>query len=120
MPTREDIEAELNQTPTQKFARELADALLDIDEIEEMIANAEKVRGLKASPEMPIAERMARLGCPKDDCDRVAELIEALPTLRAGQPLPERLERSIKEYDAAEQSADDQLAAIVARRTPLA
>jgi hypothetical protein len=110
MPTREEI---LNKAPTQKLAHKLADAVLDTDEIEEMLANAERVRALKVSPETPIDERMARLGCPKNVCDKVAELMEVLSTLRAGRPLPERLERFIKEYDTAEQSADDQPAVLV-------
>ena len=106
MPTREEIEAELNNTPMQTIVRESGEAVLDTYEIEGMLANLEKVHGLKVSPEMPIAERMARLGCPRAICDKVAELMEAISTLKAGRPLPEHLERYIKEYGAVQQSAD--------------
>jgi len=118
MPTREEIEAELNETDTQKAVRQLREALVEIEEFEEQLATAEKIAGLGRAPEMPIVERMARLGCSKAACDRIAELLNLMSTLEKGRPLPGQLQKLLAEQVAAEQSADSQLAAIVKGRMP--
>jgi hypothetical protein len=116
MPTREEIKAELSETDMQKAVRQLREALGEIEEFEEQLAAAEKTAGLGQAPEMPIIERMARLGCGKAARDRVAEILTLMSSLEVGRPLPGQLQKLLAEEAAAEQSADSQLARIVKGR----
>jgi hypothetical protein len=91
MPTREEIEAELNETDTQKAVRLLRETLVEIEEFEKQLATAEKTACLGYAPKMPIIERMVRLGCSKAACNRVAEALTLMSTLERGRPLAGQL-----------------------------
>jgi hypothetical protein len=76
----------------------------------------EEVTGLARShPDMPLIDRLARLGCSKTACDELETLLNAVDNLKQGRPLTPDIQRLIAECEAAEHFANGQRAAIVER-----
>ena len=76
----------------------------------------EEVTGLaRVHPDMPLIDRLARLGCSKTACDELETLLNAVDNLKQGSPLTPDIQRLIAECEAAEHFANGQRAAIVER-----
>ena len=76
----------------------------------------EEVTGLARShPDMPLIDRLARLGCSKTACDELKALLNAVDNLKQGSPLTPGIQRLLAECEAAENFANGQRAAIVER-----
>ena len=76
----------------------------------------EEVTGLaRLHPDMPLIDRLARLGCSKTACDELETLLNAVDNLKQGSPLTPDIQRLIAECEAAEHFANGQRAAIVER-----
>ena len=75
----------------------------------------EEVTGLaRLHPDMPLVDRMARLGCSKTACDELEALLRAVDNLKQGSQLTPDIQRLLAECEAAD-FANGQRAAIVER-----
>ena len=74
----------------------------------------EEVTGLaQLHPNMPLVDRLARLGCSKVACDELEALVNAVDDLKHGSPLAPDIQRLLADCEAAEHVANGQRAAIV-------
>ena len=113
---RQDIERELHSSELEKAAGLLHRALADFADIERELQAAERRAGLAISPDMPLLERMARLGFSERDRTVVALMLAALWDLRSCRPISEQAEAILSKRTAAREFADRQLADVIARR----
>ena len=65
-------------------------------------------------PDMPLVDRMARLGCSKTACDELEALLNAVDNLKQGSQLTPDIQRLLAECEAAD-FANGQRSAIVER-----
>jgi hypothetical protein len=71
----------------------------------------EEVTGLaRLHPDMPLVDRLARLGCSKTACDELEALLNAV---KRGSPLAPDIQRLLAECEAAEPFANGQRASIL-------
>ena len=76
----------------------------------------EEVTGLaRLHPDMPLIDRLARLGCSETTCDELEALLNAVDNLKQGSPLTPDIQRLLAECEAAEHFANGRRAAIVER-----
>jgi len=76
----------------------------------------EEVTGLaRLHPDMPLVDRMARLGCSKTACDELEALLRAVDNLKQGSPLAPDIQQLLADCEAAEYLANGQREAIVER-----
>ncbi len=113
---RRDIERELHGGELEKATGLLHRALADFADIERELQAAERRAGLAISSDMPLLERMARLGFSERDRNTVAVMLAALWDMRSCRPISEQAEAILAQRRAAKESADRQLAAVIARR----
>ena len=75
----------------------------------------EEVTGLaRLHPDMPLIDRLARLGCSKTACGELEALLNAVDNLKQGGQLTPDIQRLLAECEAAD-FANGQRAAIVER-----
>ena len=75
----------------------------------------EEVTGLaRLHPDMPLIDRLARLGCSETACDELEALLNAVDNLKQGSQLTPDIQRLLAECEAAD-FANGQRAAIVER-----
>ena len=75
----------------------------------------EEVTGLaRLHPDMPLIDRLARLGCSETTCDELEALLNAVDNLKQGSQLTPDIQRLLAECEAAD-FANGQRAAIVER-----
>ena len=75
----------------------------------------EEVTGLaRLHPDMPLIDRLTRLGCSKTACDELEALLNAVDNLKQGSQLTPDIQRLLAECEAAD-FANGQRAAIVER-----
>jgi hypothetical protein len=116
MPSREEIEAELNVSETDRAIDALRRTVEDINELEAQITAEEERAGfLRAHPNAPLVDRLERLGYRKATRDRIVGLFDAIEDLRHGRPVSPQIKAMLAAEEAAIQSAGDQIAAIAAR-----
>ena len=115
MPTsKEDLETELRLTEKDKAIDALTRTVEDINELEAQItAEEERVGLVRSSPNAPLVDRLARLGYRKATRDRITGLFDAIEDLRHGRVVSPAIKSLLSDREVAEQSADDQLAAVV-------
>jgi hypothetical protein len=76
----------------------------------------EEVTGLaRLHPDMPLTDRLARLGCSKTACDELEALLNAVDNLKEVSQLTPDIQRLLAECEAAEHFANGQHTAIVER-----
>ena len=67
----------------------------------------EEVTGLaQLHPDMPLVDRLARLGCSKVACDELEALVNAVDDLKQGSPLASDIPRLLADCEAAERVAN--------------
>ena len=77
------------------------------------LVTLEEVTGLaQLNPDMPLVDRLARLGCSKTACDELEALLNAVDNLNEGSPLAPDIQRLLAECEAAERIEAGQRAAI--------
>jgi hypothetical protein len=100
-------------TPEQKVIDLLIRTIKEIDAMDEEMRAFEAKRGLvRSSADARLVDRMERLGFSKAGRDRIEALLGALGGLAEGRPIPPDISRLLAEDEAAERSADAQLAAL--------
>jgi hypothetical protein len=88
-----------------------------MEEIEVMVAAEERRRGFVVIGDTkPLVDRIARLGMPWKTLDKVAALFQAMHDIEVGRPVAPEVQQMLDHAEAAERSADEQLAVIVARK----
>ncbi len=113
---REDIERELNLSDRERAAAVLRRTVADFGEVDRELRAAEKRAGLEVGPDIPVVERMAKLGYSEEARRTVAEMIGALNDMRRRRNISQRTKAMLADREAAIRSADEQLAAILAAR----
>jgi hypothetical protein len=113
---REDIERELNLSDRERAAAVLRRTVADFGEIDRELRAAEKRAGLEVGPDIPVVDRMAKLGYSEEARRTVAEMIGALDDMRRRRKLSQRTKTMLADREAAILSANQQLAAILAAR----
>ena len=117
--TRETIEAELSAIETERLAGWTNEILHEIDEVEALLRQMEKERGLPDSCQAkPLVERMAHLGMNQEAIDRVSEMLDAMTKVAQGNmdAIPDRVRQELAKAADAEISALDQLQDILDAR----
>ena len=111
---REKIEAELRTTEEENTIVNIQRTIEDIQEFDAMLCRLEMLSDLPLfCRSKPIPERLKALGFPSEMIEEVNLCFDALDAIRKGRGVPERAKALIAGREAAEQSALDQLAAIV-------
>ena len=114
---REKIKAELQMSERDKTVANLRRLIADFDEWQAALEERERELGLPTFyRSKPIPERLMHVGFDKDTIDRVVQLLDAIQGVAKGEPPPEFLVKEMAEETEAEQSALEQLGAIVERR----
>jgi hypothetical protein len=111
--TRQEIAAELSASDHHKALSNLRRAIADLNAAESQLRAAEQKCGFLPASDMPIVKRLLRLGCDKDTCAQLKELVDALEALTTARPLPSQIQTLLSEMDEARRLADEQLDAIV-------
>ena len=111
---REKIESKLRMTEEEKTIVNIQRTIEDIQEFDAMLCRLEALAGLPLFyRSKPIPKRLEALGFPSETIEEVNLCFDALDAIRKGRGVPERAKALIAGREAAEQSALDQLAAIV-------
>jgi hypothetical protein len=119
MPTKQEIEAELQLSETDRIRAEFERLIGDVAEMEDDLREREKAAGLPSFYQSkPLVERMAAVGMSREAIARVSEWLEAMGALVMGKgaELPEHIKKELGEQADAALSGAQQLAAIVAVR----
>jgi hypothetical protein len=112
--TRELIEAELQMSQEEKTVANIQRAMHDIQGYDAMLSKLEALAGLPLFyRSKPISERLRALGFANEMIEGMNLCFDALDAIREDCGLPERTKALLGEREAAEQSARDQLEAIV-------
>jgi hypothetical protein len=106
---RDKIEATLHMSDEERAVYWLCRTVRELDVLEEETGLA------RNNPDVCLVDRLARLGGSKLACDQLEALLNAVDDLKQGRPLASDVRRLLTECEAAERSADSQLAAIVER-----
>jgi hypothetical protein len=106
---RDRVEANLHISDEERAVYWLRRTVREIDILEEETGLA------RHNPDICLVDRLARLGGSKLACDQLEALLNAVDDLKHGRPLSSDVRRLLSECEAAERSADSQLAAIVER-----
>jgi hypothetical protein len=106
---RDKVEAKLHMSDEERAVYWLRRTVRELDILEEEIGVA------RDNPDICLVDRLARVGGSKLACDQLESLLNAVEDLKQGRPLPSDVRRLLTECEAAERSADSQLAAIVER-----
>jgi len=106
---REKIEAKLHMSDEERAVYWLRRSVRELDVLEDETGLA------RNDPDICPVDRLARLGGSKLACDQLEALLKAVDDLKRGCPLASDVRRLLSECEAAERSADSQLAAIVER-----
>jgi len=104
---RGEIEAKMHMSDEERAAYWLRRVVRQIDVLEEVIGLA------RLHPDMPLLDRLARLGCSKIACDELEALVNAVDDLKQGSPLAPDIQRLLADCEAAEHVAHRQGASIV-------
>jgi hypothetical protein len=111
---REKIEAELRMNEEEKTVANLWRTIEDVQEIDALLCRLEALAGLPLFyRSKPIPERLKALGFPSEMLEEVNFCFDSLDSMRQGHGVPEHAKALLARREAAEQSALDQLAAIV-------
>lgn len=95
----------------------LRQAIADLDEMEATICKLEdRVWQPHWSRNDPLHDRLLRTGVSRAAADKIQMWIDCMDKIKRGSPLPEEANRALADTDAAEASAKQQLAALLARR----
>jgi hypothetical protein len=112
--TREQIEAELQMSQEEKTVANIRRAVHDIQRYDAMLSKLEVLAGLPLFyRSKPISERLRALGFENEMIEEINLCFDALDAIREDRGLSERTKALLGEREAAEQSARDQLEAIV-------
>ena len=114
--SRAEFERELKLSDAEKATGALRRIVADFDEIDRELRAAEKRAGLEVAPDIPLVDRMARLGYSERSRTAVGEMIAALNDIRRQRALSEQAQAILANREAAMRSADQQLAAILVAR----
>jgi hypothetical protein len=114
--SRERFKRELNGGATERAIGLLRRTIADFHELDRELRAAETRAGLDVSADLGLVDRLARLGYSERACTRVADMLAALNDIKNGRPISRRARAILSEREAARQSADRQLAAILAER----
>jgi hypothetical protein len=106
---REEIGAKPHMSDEEKAVYWLRRVIRQLDILEEITGLAQ------LHPDMPMVDRLARLGCSKTACDELEALLNAVNDLKQGSPLAPDIQRLLAECEAAEDFADSQPHVIVER-----
>ena len=116
MPSREEIEAGLNTSEKDRAIDALLRTVEDFIDLEAQITAEEERAGFKPeNPNVPLVDRLERLGYRKATRDRIAGLFDAIEDLRNGRPVSPEIKAMLAKEEAAIQSAGDRIAASAAR-----
>ena len=106
---RREIEAKLHMSDEERAVYWLRRVVRQLDVLEEVTGLA------RLHPDMPLVDRMARLGCSKTACDELEALLRAVDNLKQGSPLAPDIQQLLADCEAAEYLANGQREAIVER-----
>jgi hypothetical protein len=114
MPTKQEIEAELQASEGEKAAAKLREMLTDFQEWEASLrAEERKVWQPHWSHDDPFPDRLRRVGFPETTIAEVKRQMEFMRVaIRTGEISPE-IQKQLDEENAAERSALAQLSTIV-------
>jgi hypothetical protein len=114
MPTKEELEAELNASEKDKAIAKLRELIADIDEWEaDLQALEREVWQPHWSHSDPLADRLRRVGFEGDKIREVERRMTVMGALIRGEPIPSDIQAEIDSASAAEDSALSQLATVV-------
>jgi acyl-CoA reductase-like NAD-dependent aldehyde dehydrogenase len=116
MPTKAEIEAELNADERARIVRKFQDILREHEEFEASLRALEDEAGLpNFYRSKPLVERMAAVGMSAEAIEHVQTWLDAINTINRTGPndLPDHVKRELAETASAELSALDQLDDIV-------
>jgi hypothetical protein len=112
--TRDQIEAELQMSQEEKTVAVIRRAVHAIQRYDAMLSKLEVLAGLPLFyRSKPISERLRALGFENEMVEEINLCFDALDAIREDRGLSERTKALLGEREAAEQSARDQLEAIV-------
>jgi hypothetical protein len=115
MPSREEIEAKLNTSEKDRAIDALLRTVEDFIQLEAQIRAEEERAGFERDHRnVPLVDRLERLGYRKATRDRIAGLFDAVEDLRSGRPVSPQIKAMLAKEEAAIQSAGDQIAASAA------
>jgi len=106
---RGEIEAKRHMSDEERAVYWLRRAVRQLDVLEEVTGLA------RLHPDMPLVDRLARLGCSKTACDELEALLHAVDNLKQGNPLAPDIQQLLADCEAAEHFTNGQRAAIVER-----
>jgi hypothetical protein len=110
MPTKEEIEAELNASEREKAIARLRELMRDWEEFEALIRAAEdKVWQPHWSYNDPLVVRLRRIGLDEETVRRAKEHLDKLALIVSGKALPAEIKAEAAELIAAEAAGLDLL-----------
>jgi len=116
VPTKQEIEAESQLDERERKLTRLREIVADLDELEVDLRKAEDaVWQPHWSRNDPLPDRLLRVGVSRTAVDKVKRRFDCMDMIRRGEPLPDEGKNILANADAAEESATQQLAAIVLR-----
>jgi hypothetical protein len=117
MPTKKEIEAELNASDSEKAIKRMRDQMADFEEWESALFKQEQtVWEPHWSRSDPLTGRLSRIGRTPQEIEKVATFADVVSRAARGEPLSPEMQRMADEQAAAENSAMQQLTGIVGRQ----
>jgi hypothetical protein len=114
MPTKKEIEEELNASDIDRAVAKAREMFADWQEWEASLRAAEReVWQPHWSHDDPYRERLRRVGKTEKEIAEFERRLEAIRALVLGQALPADIQKELDDANAAESSAVAQLKAIV-------
>ena len=116
MPTKEEIEAELNADERARTVKRLQEMQQEFEVFETFLCAREDELGLpRFYRSKPWTERLAHVGVSKEIIENFQASLDAMCTIVRTGPndLPEHIKRELAEWADAKLSAAEQLADIV-------
>jgi hypothetical protein len=116
MPTKQEIEAELNASEKDRAIAEARATLVELSEFETMLRAAEReIWQPHWNHDDPLVDRLARIGISKELIAQFQLLLDHMSAVASGEPIPAELQKMANDISSAEASASQQLAAIFAK-----
>jgi hypothetical protein len=116
MPSQEKVALELIARETKTVIEKFLHTVADFNAAERELQEAERRAGLEVAPQLPVLDRMARLGFSDRTRDTIREMLAALDDVMNGRPMSKAALAILCERRSAAKFVEQQLAAIVGRR----
>jgi hypothetical protein len=117
MPTKKEIEAELQASEVDKAVAKMREMLADWQEFEASLRAAERgVWQPHWSHDDPLSERLRRVGITEKGIAEIERWLKAIEAIVLGKSLPPDIQKQLDDVTTAEAAALAQLKAIVSRK----